>query len=27
LDVCGVHNPALLELIRTDVSREMVCEY
>lgn len=24
LDVCGVHNPALLELIRTDVSREMV---
>jgi hypothetical protein len=27
LSVCGVHNPALLELIRTDVSREMVCEY
>lgn len=26
LDVCGVHNPALLELIRTDVSREMVCK-
>ncbi|EIW68360.1 hypothetical protein M231_00318 [Tremella mesenterica] len=24
LSVCGVHNPALLELIRTDVSREMV---
>jgi G1/S-specific cyclin PLC1 len=26
MTVCGVHNPALLELIRTDVSREMVCE-
>ncbi|WWC93484.1 hypothetical protein V866_000319 [Kwoniella sp. B9012] len=24
LSVCGIHNPALLELIRTDVSREMV---
>jgi hypothetical protein len=27
LTVCGVHNPALLELIRTDVSKEMVCAY
>jgi len=27
LSVCGIHNPALLELIRTDVSREMVCKY
>lgn len=26
LSVCGIHDPALLELIRTDVSREMVCE-
>lgn len=26
LTPCGVHNPALLELIRTDVSREMVCK-
>ncbi|WVR09524.1 hypothetical protein IAU60_006592 [Kwoniella sp. DSM 27419] len=24
LSVCGIHNPALLELIRTDVSRELV---
>ncbi|WWC71470.1 uncharacterized protein I206_105428 [Kwoniella pini CBS 10737] len=24
LSICGIHNPALLELIRTDVSREMV---
>ncbi|KAK8854696.1 hypothetical protein IAR55_003435 [Kwoniella newhampshirensis] len=24
LSACGIHNPALLELIRTDVSREMV---
>ena len=27
LTPCGVHNPALLELIRTDVSREMVCKF
>lgn len=27
LTPCGIHNPALLELIRTDVSREMVCKY
>jgi hypothetical protein len=26
LSVCGIHNPALLELIRTEVSHEMVCE-
>lgn len=26
LTVCGIHNPALLELIRTEVSREMVCK-
>jgi len=26
LSVCGVHNPALLEFIRTDPSRELVCE-
>lgn len=26
LSVCGVHDPALLELIRTDVSEELVCE-
>jgi G1/S-specific cyclin PLC1 len=26
LSVCGVHDPALLEFIRTDVSRELVCE-
>lgn len=24
---CGVHDMALLELIRTDVSREMICEF
>lgn len=23
---CGIHNPALLEFIRTDVSRELVCK-
>jgi hypothetical protein len=27
LTPCGIHNPALLELIRTDVSREMVCKF
>jgi hypothetical protein len=27
LTPCGIHSPALLELIRTDVSREMVCAY
>lgn len=27
LSACGIHSPALLELIRTDVSTEMVCEY
>ena len=27
LTPCGIHNPALLELIRTDVSREMVCKW
>jgi len=26
LSNCGVHNPALLEFIRTDVSRELVCK-
>jgi PHO85 cyclin-1 len=26
LQQCGVHDPALLEFIRTDVSKELVCE-
>jgi hypothetical protein len=27
LQKCGIHDPALLEFIRTDVSKELVCEY
>lgn len=26
LDACGQHDPALLELIRSDVSRDLICE-
>ncbi len=26
LQKCGIHDPALLEFIRTDVSKELVCE-